>query len=105
MARISSIERVLFGSIKDVKWRKSDRYAPMISFKPSITASNSSFDAFPIFFPNRSVESTRIWLIFTHDCFGKLGSESSNVNGKPAFGRWLVKTTAMTVPERSLKTS
>ncbi len=84
--------------------RHLNRYAPpMISFKPSIIVSNSSSETVPIFFPKRCIESVRVWLIFTHDFFGSFGSESSNVNGKLALGCWLVKTTAITVPERSLK--
>jgi hypothetical protein len=44
-------------------------------------------------------------LIFTQERFGKRGVVSSSVSGKPARGGWLVSATAITVPDRSLKTS
>jgi hypothetical protein len=36
---------------------------------------------------------------------GSLLPESQKASGKPAFGSWPVRATAMTVPDRSLKTS
>ena len=48
------------------------RYA-MISFNPSITWANSSWDNWPISLPILSVESVRIWLILTHEVKSKLG--------------------------------
>jgi hypothetical protein len=56
-------------------------------------------------FPKRSAASTRIWLIFTHDCFGSLADFNSNVSGNRARCGWLVMATAITVPDRSLNTS
>ena len=49
--------------------------------------------------------SLRIWLILIQDRFGRPAALLCNVSGKPARGSWRVKATAMTVPERSLKTS
>ena len=37
----------------------------------------------------RSVESVRIWLIFTQDRFGNFAVVSSSVSGNPARGSWL----------------
>jgi hypothetical protein len=59
----------------------------------------------PSLVPKRSTESVRIWLILTHDRFGKVAEISSMVKGKPANGAWLVKARAITVPERALKMS
>ena len=53
----------------------------------------------------RSVANVRIWLILTQERLGNLGVTNSNVKGNPARGGWLVKATAITVPDRSLKTS
>ena len=53
----------------------------------------------------RSVARVRIWLILIHERFGRPRAPDSSVKGKPARGSWLVSATAMTVPDRSLKTS
>jgi hypothetical protein len=53
----------------------------------------------------RSTASVRTWLISIQDAFGSRVRESSSVSRKPARGGWMVSATAMTVPERSLKTS
>jgi len=55
--------------------------------------------------PMRSTDSVRIWLILIQERFGNFAVRSSRVNGKPARCAWLVNAAAMTVPERSLKTS
>ncbi len=81
-----------------------DRSYPIISERPSNTVASSSSEARPSLRPIRSTESVRIWLIFTHDRLGRLAAMSSRVSGNPARGSWLVSATAITVPERSLKT-
>ena len=80
-------------------------HAPIISFSPCITRTNSSADARASRRPIRSLDSVRTWLIFTHDRRGRLPAPSSSASGKPAPGSLLVRATAITVPERSLKTS
>jgi hypothetical protein len=79
-------------------------YPPIISFSPSKIRSSSSRDTFPIFLVSLFTDSVRIWLILTHDFFGSLTFSSSRVSGNAARCGWLVNATAMTVPERSLKT-
>ena len=77
----------------------------MISFNPSITCSSSSTEMRPSFLPSRFTESVLIWLIFTHERLGRFAPVNSSVSGKPARGSWLVRAQAITVPDRSLKTS
>ena len=55
--------------------------------------------------PMRSTDSVRIWLILTQERLVKPAALLSRVSGKPARGSWLVKAKAITVPDRSLKTS
>ncbi len=81
------------------------RYAPRISFRPSMTRSTSSGEATPSLRPILWAENVRIWLILTQDCSGRPVISSSSDKGKPARCGWLVNPTAITVPERSLKTS
>lgn len=78
---------------------------PTISFSPSITRAISSSEARANFLPIRSTESVRTWLILIHDRFGRPVALVSQVSGNPARGSWLVMATAITVPDRSLKTS
>ena len=86
--------------------RKHSRQTALrISFNPSMTLLTSSTEERAILRPILAVESVRIWLILIHDLFGSPGAELSSVRGNPARGSWLVSATAMTVPERSLKTS
>ena len=59
---------------------------PIISLRPSTTRSASSSEARARRRPMRSTESVRIWLILTHDRFGKPGALLSSVSGKPARG-------------------
>jgi len=59
----------------------------------------------PTHSPKRSAERVRTWLILTQERFGSSAQSSSSVSGKPAACGWLVMASAMTVPERSLKTS
>jgi len=78
----------------------------MISLSPSTTWPSNSCVARPIFLPGRSVDRVRTWLIFTHERFPSPSCEgSSSINGNPARCSWLVMAMAMTVPDRSLKTS
>lgn len=77
----------------------------MISLSPSRTRASSSGESLPSRFPRRSVESVLIWPIFTHERFGSRTERSSSVNGNPAFGSAEVIASAITVPERWLKTS
>lgn len=78
---------------------------PRISFRPSMTRASSSSEARPILAPRRSTDKVRIWLILIHERFVTPAALLSRVNGNPARGSWLVNATAITVPERSLKTS
>jgi len=94
-----------FQGIRGLSPKFAACYFPTISSKPSITWSISSTEADPTFLPRRSIESVRICEILTHDCLGNFLLSSSRVSGKPAFGFWLVRATAITVPERSLNTS
>ncbi len=77
----------------------------MISSRPSSTLESSSGDALAMRCPIRSVASVRIWLILIHDRLGKPRALDSSVRGNSARGSLLVSATAITVPERSLKTS
>jgi hypothetical protein len=70
-----------------------------------MTCSTSSGERRPRRPPRRSVDRVRTWLIFTQDRFGSWAEAISRVSGKPAAGSWLVTAAAITVPERSLKTS
>src|SRR5207249_8452021 len=79
--------------------------SPMISWSPSTTDATSSGVARPSRGPMRSTASVRIWLTFTQAGFGRRVDRKGTVSGKPARCGWLVMATAITVPERSLKTS
>lgn len=54
---------------------------PMISLSPSITRASSSTEVEPNRSPIRSTASVRIWLILTHDCFGRVAEVISRLNG------------------------
>ena len=77
----------------------------MISFNPSTTWAISSGEARPRRRPILSIDSVRIGLIFAHDFLGNPLDSNSSVSGKPARCDLLVMATAITVPERWLKTS
>ena len=64
----------------------------------------SSSGANVILFRRHFMERVRIWLILTQDLFVSFALSSSKVRGYPALWDWLVNATAMTVPDRSLKT-
>jgi hypothetical protein len=57
----------------------------MISERPSNTVASSSSEARLSRRPIRSTENVLIWLIFTHDCLGRLVAVSSRVSGNPQF--------------------
>src|SRR5712692_8502599 len=63
-----------------------DESYPIISLRPSTTRSTSSSEARARRRPIRSTERVRIWLILTHDRFGRPGALLSDVSGKPARG-------------------
>jgi rhomboid family GlyGly-CTERM serine protease len=55
--------------------------SPMISFSPSMTAWTSSGARRPRKPPRRSAARVRIWLILTHDLFGKNADRTSSDKG------------------------
>jgi hypothetical protein len=77
---------------------------PIISFKPSATWPSTSGRTRLILRPIPSTDRVLIWLIHPRP-FGKFFKSRSRVKGNPARCGWLLSTTAMTVPERSLKMS
>jgi len=84
---------------------EQDQESPMISPRPSRTFETSSGDACAMRRPILSTANVRIWLILIQERLGRPRALLSSVSGNPARGSWLVRATAITVPERSLKTS
>ncbi len=58
-----------------------------------------------ILLPTRSMANVRTWLIFTPERLGSPLVPISQIKGNPALWGRLVTAMAITVPERSLKTS
>lgn len=86
-------------------YKKFQGDLPIISLSPSITRTNSLAEIFPILLPIRSTDKVLIWLILTHDFFGRSVDSIGRGSGKSAFGGWLVSSDAITVPDRALKIS
>lgn len=55
--------------------------SPMISLSPETMRVSWLLETRPSVEPSRSTESVRIWLIFTHDCWGRPMSFSSKEKG------------------------
>src|SRR2546422_6885004 len=84
---------------------EQDQESPMISPRASRTFEPSSGDVCARRRPIRSTANVRIWLILIQERLGRPRALLSSVSGNPARGSWLVRATAITVPDRSLNTS